>query len=1301
MYTAIVNIFCIQTRMSTFDTTKTTRREETHNYGGMSLQVGYYDPFGIYPLIQPSLETKLPLTNLHWKIDNAIKSIPKLPIDLVEEVPKRMIKATAIRLMFVKCNDMSMYKSQVRPLIKEWLKLGCSDGSVEWLIILYTPLKKDSSSSSSKISLKGSVYEKLKVDFNKDGRQLIDLQLSSDGVDRCFRLKETNDNELNKLEIYNELVNRIKQLVLDGFTKKLSSSKQLVQQAETKNEPLAAVNLLVNMSNHYLQLYLFKESFTFLNEVSHKFKQYYNISHKSESEIKYTHELGTIDFTNPFNTLISNSEHMSILTETSVFKILTYIFYHKHLVLSKLISNEPLVSIKATYLTSLYQELIQYLNDLSTIFRTKAKDSKSSVLILVYNFKLADKYLLLEDTKQIIEAGTKSNDIDLSSIFEFMGDLKLFQRDNLIKLAELNQYFYTDEMESIPLDDSSNDTILELLDDTDKSLRKILDSKDSYFQYFQKLTESVIEDFVHCGRIKSIDVLSIDLALLHYNQHNYEQVINILQDSFEYFIDNGWNYMGNKLLSIYINSVEKVTLHPSPSKDDNNSNRSLLIVNSYIKLINNLKLSNKKCDINRQVTMNLNLSINNILINKILPLCDSLPNTLIIPLKSFFEPLPLVPKFGFNHEVLKYTISVKILNKFNIKRTADSVMLELSNGLVFSSEDVDLTSETGQETTFDLYANIFIKGFYNPVKLIINFSDKLSLVHEFEGKKKINDTFIGGDNDSVITSTGTEAYKTNNGGDAWDPEGGSKVKERKNSILNDSLIFDGKTFVDEHNQVLRLISDHDLYYHEIPNTFKVEIGFTNSYLLGSPSLTVKLRNEYLGNEIRDISVEYLQLDGFKFMDKLLMNDTIDRIAGNSTKEIRKDINITSEGDCYVKTKVNYWLNGQQYEYSDDSVISCRLIVSVTVQDIFKTDSIFLNFQIGSIIDSPLRINSIDLKPVQDGNQDNVIVNAPKVPLENQVILKDQILNSFYKIMFNPKQEAKALLRKTLLQLTINYNSLMRECRNHLQQVFRDKLQDEAAVLLLRDIIIPFCKFDYNRYLIDNQLCLTNRSEILKLVNLISKYISTEVTNGTTCIIRQIIDSNQTLDVLNEDIIRHTNNQLLINVPLPHIDVLQIVEFKYPKQNQYLVGEPIEMELVIESNTKWEPSSKKQARAIKHQEIEGRADEEDLSIIAESSSILDDTTGNQDQLFQFNLINDENWSVSGFKKKILLVNLAEPVTVNRFLLLLIPLTIGKLSLPKFYLKLVDQSVDLTIDISFKNGNETLLVVPELDKITFSF
>ena len=98
--------------------------------------------------------------------------------------------------------------------------------------------------------------------------------------------------------------------------------------------------------------------------------------------------------------------------------------------------------------------------------------------------------------------------------------------------------------------------------------------------------------------------------------------------------------------------------------------------------------------------------------------------------------------------------------------------------------------------------------------------------------------------------------------------------------------------------------------------------------------------------------------------------------------------------------------------------------------------------------------------------------------------------------------------------------------------------------------------------------------------------------------------------------------------------------------------------------------------------------------------------NRDQ-FQLVIQQDDNWLMSGFKR--FTFNGGQETTKQ---LTLIPLTVGKIPLPQVSIKELTDGVNLSIDdeedddsddidIEFINGLETILVIPEVNSITFSF
>lgn len=153
--------------------------------------------------------------------------------------------------------------------------------------------------------------------------------------------------------------------------------------------------------------------------------------------------------------------------------------------------------------------------------------------------------------------------------------------------------------------------------------------------------------------------------------------------------------------------------------------------------------------------------------------------------------------------------------------------------------------------------------------------------------------------------------------------------------------------------------------------------------------------------------------------------------------------------------------------------------------------------------------------------------------------------------------------------------------------------------------------------------------------------------------------------------------------MPILKYLQVVEYEYERK-QYVVGEPIKVQLKVKTITKWSDDTK--------------SNEESLPLAASSptrnGSNLDE---NQEGKFQLNIQQDDNWLMSGLRKFNFDMNSKDNVNAE---LMLIPLNVGKIPLPKVSIKSLNKDDD-DLDIEFINGLETILVIPEVHSITFAF
>lgn len=1130
--------------------------------------ISYYDPFSIFPLIKPSLDTKLPLTNLHWKLQDGLKSIPRLPINLVEEIPRKPVEAL-VKLMFINSTSLDTYKLQVRPLITEWLKgiEGC-----EWIVVMYSPIKKD------KYSFKTSVFEKLRVDFGKDGKYSQNNQ--SEG-ERFFKLKEPNDSELTKLEVYNEFVNLVKEVLLISFKRQFDGINSKI--LESGERDLIYVNLLLRKSKYFRDLYLFKDALNVLLSLPDLLESIY---HKNTSSFDLLLEVN-------YNDIPSTFTDIDVLKERNYFNIITNAYHGKFLLYLQLIENENLLSIQSLYTSNLLQELINYLNIVNSLFNWQA---------LQFNYYLIEYYLNHPLIHKVLKTPVLE-DINNSPLEEYLGEIELFQRSALVKIGSLKGYTIY-EFQDIPLDKPQ----LKL----EKTLDELFSSKERFFDVFEQITESIIQHFVNCDRTKTIDVLSIDLALLNYQKQNYKESLNILQDSYEFFLKNGWNYMGGVLLEIYVDCIEKL-----------NINNSSLLVQSYIKLFANLKTVTRQIDINNYRLTRTQDQVSQLL-KKIVDSSGSLVDSFEFPLDRVFD-IKVPPYIKLDDSL--FFIELQVGNLYEIDFSVSSIELELSKGLTFTAEDIIIPKD--KNSCLKLRSTKSVLGFFRPVKLSLNLNPKLKLVLEF------------------------------------DPQ----VEVSKNSILNDSV-------VNNLNKV-NLNTEIDLntiYFARNEHVLHCDISFTPNLLLNSPSVVIDIHNGE--HDAHDIGLSILTSENFTYKAHDLATKPILSSGKSQTTSVPIDL-ISDSKTITIKVLISYQIDGKSHEFIAEKQIDTNLEISVSVQDIFKSNCIFSRFQIGSVVPSPMRVISTGLEGSEEKVSKNYHVSIPRVTPRDCVVFGDQIYSSFYKIEL---EEIHLVKSSDLFKLSVEYSPIVGECRRLLLEIAQAAIK--PYFFILKDLILSQVMFDFQLYLMENKLSILNVNELKHLTEAVSKFIPVDEKHQFIESLSKLLVSTYEVTIGEENYDVHTLN---IYLPVSNIDILQTVEFKYEHKDQYKVGEPIPVELVIESTGKW--SSKSKDLDV----------EPDFSINAESSILEDEPSL---ESFQISLSSDENWLISGFKRKTLNFDLRQNNSVNKLNLVLIPLAVGKLGLPKISIKLLNNK-DLSMDISIKNGSSTILVVPELDRITFSF
>lgn len=1307
---------------------------DIYNDSHHPLLIGYYDPFNAFPIIEKELLGRFPLTNLHWKYDisRPLKSIPLLPIKLVEEVPRKTISAsklgstdcTYLRLMLVKCDSIDIYRSQVRPLIKEWLHNMVTSTDSEWMIMLVIPSNaKDKHSTIIKLS----ILDKLKIDFGIDGKELASTNFARNGS-RIFKVKEKFDDESIKLETYTSIINQIKELVLSKFTIKFTELQKKIHN-QSKN---IFDNVLteLNLAELFNDMRLYEDSLKYYKLLGNSIDKIITNDPKLfefeavESIIpsnldNYVFE-NSIKIQNVRSNLIKR-DALSI----SLLELKCFLFVKQASLLQSLASHSSTLSISASYIASFYQKLLIFLNDITV--KVVKCPNVLQVKLYQWSFTLIDSYLNSTITKYIFK---KSNDNTLNNsdaqvnqihplheILECMGELKLFQRTLLVNLGRLTRNYAlhgASILEEVDLaEEHSQKKVEEKFELSYSPLLSALETESKFLDSFQRITESTIQDFAAANREKSIDILSIDIALVKYYQKNYSEALQILEDSSEFFINNGWNFMGGLLLEAYLSCIEN--LLPKNSSDEEIESRNRLICMTCLDLLSNLRTGEivASTGINNYNLIKSTDSVSK-LFEKIFKYSNLLNGSFIeYDINKIFD-VTVCPHIQSEQNQIdsdNYFIDIQVLNKFEVEIKTEKVVLELRNdsneGIMFFTYECTLLPSP-KLTTIRLFTTNSILGIFRISKFSISMNNNMKFSRYFSN-------LVGANTEDFITSLKDDQSQTEvdiNGDNSvvyyskpineWNILKSLKKQNRNSSQLPLSSSI----------QIISFPRPENLWF-EFINPINLELGKTDILLrihggnANSSNVDVNISTLTPGVTIKNDEISLVGTDeSNKFKSNCIL---INQIPKKSFVDIRIPYVYFSDSNKYIRMKatVSYQIGLETFSYTAANGVDTTLTISVSVQDIFKIEHIFSKFQVGTSNPKyPIRVISNRLSSPTDSNYN---IEKPMKDPGSIVAFGEQPASYFYKIYpitnFVPKSE-----NGETLDLVIQYSNLQDE----IQQIFEvstlSKIRSvnlESYWLLFKSVLLDMVAFNINQFALSGRVQIENGVSVLNIVNnLIVNYIPEE---ADRLILQRIFEQ---LLINSEDLYQDPENRthdaefkvktLSIRVPVPHLRILHIVEFKFENTTQLIVGEALKAKLEIQPSKRW--SSPSMVKSVTNTEQSLSTDNENIEVSSNNGLVGD---GHNPRIEQFlvNFIPDDNWLISGFKKTSFEIDYsANQLTKLEFDLVLIPLNVGKLLLPKLDVRLLsfDSSIEeISMDIVFKNGLEPILVVPELDSITFSF
>ncbi|KGO72752.1 TRAPP II complex, TRAPPC10 [Penicillium italicum] len=232
-----------------------------------NVTVEYTDPSGLFPLIQPVIESKLPLKNLHWKSPTRpVRSIESLRIGFTpaQEQNERKLSSDTVhgtvahrrhqipglrqtpylKVYLLRCDDNETYKATARRNLREWIKTNASSqtsqsvttsqekhDAFEWLILHVVPDVDAADRAATPASKWGrgstTVLEKAKADFNGSSKSAVDRVAQ-------LRLPKQATKSPELAEQLEDLIDKMKNGILASFDLRVAQYEDDIKEKDSQ-----------------------------------------------------------------------------------------------------------------------------------------------------------------------------------------------------------------------------------------------------------------------------------------------------------------------------------------------------------------------------------------------------------------------------------------------------------------------------------------------------------------------------------------------------------------------------------------------------------------------------------------------------------------------------------------------------------------------------------------------------------------------------------------------------------------------------------------------------------------------------------------------------------------------------------------------------------------------------------------------------------------------------------------------------------------------------------------------------------
>lgn len=1065
-----------------------------------------------------------------------------------------------------------------------------------------------------------------------------------------------------------------------------------------------------------------------------------------------------------FNGNVFQSVRTRIFQNTALFfEVKNYVFLREVALVNLIVFNSysqlastPLVN--SVYLFDLLKRLRSFIVDTNFTILNML-DKVDLFKFLEYCFTTIDNYLLFineyffkppskeQADPELPPLGNKAFAVYLKSkeINDTIGELRLLQRFFLVVLGKFYGYridnVYLDQLVELQLAKYSQG---DKQDFEHPLLSKVFTSFANFLKYFKHLTESAMGNFDISDKPRSADLLLIDIALLNYQVGNYEDSLRVLLKCPNFYNEQGWEYVGFYLLEVFISCLERVlegkgnelsskssdmetdekpeanssATNPSETKTDTillAENRKPLLVTSYLDALSTLiDLLNPAAVRMTEILLSQNSNFVN---NNLANIGHYLTNPAKID-SMVRRLLALKNEVQVEYDlskVFRYKVEPFVASH---KPNTYSVSLELDNVALYLSHPDD--NESPDIFKYDSL-ELVLQSIQNPSEEVV-FSSMEQVLKQ--GKNVIS-------LDATDIIVGRFAVKS-----VTLKVGGISLTKTHIHQVDGGLAYDNK-------DVLLLHPYLSNVHFELTNPLQLNLDY-KQFLVRISIGEFELENSVLQIEAASSAFELISSDlqaeskkripkgsNYDYDDATLVEDaqkvTISRttegfsvglVEKNSLLEVtlpyKMDLTKEHRNFINLKLKLSFTCNNQAFLVTAYQDLNTALTVAVSVQDTFKLQLLFLRFAVGAADpQAPVRILGAELKGNEHYKTSTALKPSPLVAFGEQPVA-----------FINKIEPEEGYITKDtdLLRLIVRYRNLQDEIFENVWGRFKEDYLGQVSashvdkyILILKDHFFRNLRFDLNQYAVYGHVRIKH-FDIFDFTELFEHFFPQDRAKYLA-VFREFItllkeqklglpvekfvylssterDSPEEQEKAQqfEKLLAGITRELFINVPIPLVQVVHCVTLDFENKSQYVVGEPIECTANIKSLVNWRgekdvnaPGPKKKKRVLFQEEASGI------------------------EHFQIDFVGpQENWLISGKKKFQFSVDknakdndlVLDQGSIDLYM---VPLKIGKLLLPKIEIRPVGGHLgdDFSMEVDYKNGSQTVLVVPNLDKVTFAF